>query len=33
MRIDPAALAEAIGTLDQVDLDRGLAPSVQQLSP
>jgi ANTAR domain/GAF domain len=31
MRIEPAALATALGTLDQVDLDRGLAPSVQQL--
>jgi hypothetical protein len=31
MRIEPAALAQALGTLDQVDLDRGLAPSVLQL--
>jgi hypothetical protein len=31
MRIDPAALAKALSTLDQVDLDRGLAPTVLQL--
>jgi hypothetical protein len=31
MRIEPAALATALGALDQVDLDRGLAPSVLQL--
>jgi signal transduction protein with GAF and PtsI domain len=31
MRIEPAALAKALGTVDQVDLDRGLAPSVLQL--
>jgi len=31
MRIQPAALAQALGTLDQVDLDQGLAPSVLQL--
>jgi hypothetical protein len=31
MRIEPAALATALGTLDQIDLDRGLAPSVLQL--
>jgi hypothetical protein len=31
MRIEPAALAKAIGTLDAVDLDRGLVPSVLQL--
>jgi hypothetical protein len=31
MRIEPAALATAIGTLDAVDLDRGLVPSVLQL--
>jgi signal transduction protein with GAF and PtsI domain len=31
MRIDPAALAKALGALDQVDLDRGLGPSVLQL--
>jgi hypothetical protein len=32
MRIEPAALAKAIGTLDAVDLDRGLVPSVLQLA-
>jgi signal transduction protein with GAF and PtsI domain len=32
MRIEPAALAKALGALDQVDLDRGLAPSVLQLA-
>ena len=26
MRIEPAALAQALGTLDQVDLDRGWPP-------
>jgi hypothetical protein len=31
MRIEPAALAKAIGTLDEVDLDQGLVPSVLQL--
>ena len=31
MRIQPAALAQALGTLDQVDLDQGLAPSLLQL--
>jgi hypothetical protein len=31
MRIEPAALAKAIGALDEVDLDRGLVPSVLQL--
>ncbi len=31
MRIEPAALAKAFGTLDQVDLDRGLAAAVLQL--
>jgi ANTAR domain/GAF domain len=31
MRIDPAALAKALRTVDQVDLDRGLGPSVLQL--
>jgi signal transduction protein with GAF and PtsI domain len=31
MRIEPAALAKAFGTLDQVELDRGLAPVVLQL--
>jgi putative methionine-R-sulfoxide reductase with GAF domain len=31
MRIEPAALAKAIGALDEVDLDRGLGPSVLQL--
>jgi hypothetical protein len=25
MRIEPAALAKAIGALDEVDLDRGMA--------
>ena len=32
MRIEPAALATAIGALDAVDLDRGLVPSVLQLA-
>jgi hypothetical protein len=32
MRIEPAALATALGALDQVDLDRGLVPSVLQLA-
>jgi ANTAR domain/GAF domain len=32
MRIEPAALARAIGALDAVDLDRGLVPSVLQLA-
>jgi hypothetical protein len=32
MRIEPAALAMAIGTLDAIDLDRGLVPSVLQLA-
>ena len=31
MRIEPAALAKAIGALDEVDLNRGLGPSVLQL--
>jgi signal transduction protein with GAF and PtsI domain len=31
MRIEPAALATAIGALDAIDLDRGLVPSVLQL--
>jgi hypothetical protein len=31
MRIEPAALAKAIGALDEADLDRGLGPSVLQL--
>ena len=31
MRIEPAALAKAIGALDEVDLDQGLVPSVLQL--
>ena len=31
MRIEPAALARAIGALDEVDLNRGLGPSVLQL--
>jgi hypothetical protein len=31
MRVEPAVLAKAIGTLDEVDLDRGLVPSVLQL--
>jgi signal transduction protein with GAF and PtsI domain len=31
MRIEPAALARAIGALDAIDLDRGLVPSVLQL--
>jgi signal transduction protein with GAF and PtsI domain len=31
MRIEPAALAKAIGALDEVDLHQGLGPSVQQL--
>ena len=31
MRIEPAALARAIGALDAIDLDRGLIPSVLQL--
>jgi ANTAR domain/GAF domain len=31
MRIEPAALAKAIGALDAMDLDRGLVPSVLQL--
>lgn len=31
MRIEPAALATAIGALDEVDLNRGLGPSVLQL--
>jgi hypothetical protein len=31
MRIEPAALARALGALDAVDLDRGLGPSVLQL--
>jgi len=31
MRIEPAVLAKAIGALDEVDLDRGLGPSVLQL--
>jgi hypothetical protein len=31
MRIEPAALAEAIGGLDAIDLDRGLVPSVLRL--
>src|SRR5262245_21335269 len=32
MRIEPGALAKAIGALDAIDLDRGLAPSVLQLA-
>jgi hypothetical protein len=32
MRIEPAALAKAIGALDAMDLDRGLVPSVLQLA-
>ena len=32
MRIEPAGLAKAIGTLDAIDLDRGLVPSVLQLA-
>jgi hypothetical protein len=31
MRIEPAALAKAIGALEAIDLDRGLVPSVLQL--
>jgi ANTAR domain/GAF domain len=31
MRIEPAALAKAIGALDEVDLNQGLGPSVLQL--
>jgi GAF domain-containing protein len=31
MQIEPAALAKAIGSLDEVDLSHGLGPSVQQL--
>jgi hypothetical protein len=31
MRIEPAALAKAIGALNEVDLNRGLGPSVLQL--
>jgi hypothetical protein len=31
MRIEPAALAKAIGALDEVDLDQGLVPCVLQL--
>ena len=31
MRIEPAALAKAIGALDAIDLNRGLGPSVLQL--
>jgi hypothetical protein len=31
MRIEPAALAKAIGALDQVNLNQGLGPSVLQL--
>lgn len=31
MRIEPAALAKAIGALDEVNLNRGLGPSVLQL--
>ena len=31
MRVEPAALAKAIGALDEVDLNRGLGPSVLQL--
>jgi signal transduction protein with GAF and PtsI domain len=31
VRIEPAALAKAIGTLDEVDLGQGLGPSVLQL--
>ncbi len=31
MQIEPAALAKAIGSLDEVDLSQGLGPSVQQL--
>jgi hypothetical protein len=31
MRIELAALAKAIGALDEVDLNQGLGPSVLQL--
>ena len=31
MRVEPAALAKAIGALDEVDLEQGLGPSVLQL--
>jgi GAF domain-containing protein len=31
MQIEPAALAKAIGSLDEVDLSQGLGPAVQQL--
>jgi transcriptional regulator with GAF, ATPase, and Fis domain len=31
MQIEPAALAKAIGSLDEIDLRQGLGPSVQQL--
>jgi hypothetical protein len=33
MRIKPAALAKAIGALDEVDLNRGLGPSVSSCLP